>query len=431
MKRTTILIGAGAAVELKTTSVVPSTWSMTSESLQNNISNIDSDGTKLLNDVYNALCANCNPLLVPNQSYGSVHFEILFHVLEMLSTMRMAEIRKFSIDAPFEGLIQNLKINFDTKDIFPATRHLLDTIWHIVRAYNDVLPDNSNDWYTNFWRKFGDESDIFNLNYDATIEQSISRYEDGFESTGEQSFYKFNIRKLLDNASHLTTINHMHGCIYYGRDSYKDPNTDVYDYEPYDLYKWKDLDRAYDRWIGSVSGNQTTQNGQEIVQGPLITGLSKTEKTTCLPYDIYRYNLQRSIIRNHPLLIVGYSFGDKYINHMLNRMNQLHGNGKRVVLIAFWGIQEWARNELGEQLTNNNLSPRIFEQYIASNKVANDEILFIKRMAGYDYDIWNHFNKLSLSEPMVSDNHQLMLVIGGFKQAVNNHEIEIIAYLNS
>lgn len=426
MARTTILLGAGAAVELKHQNIKPSTSNITKESLTNDLSEIDGGGIKLLNDIYEILCNEYK--LDSKKSYNVIHFEIIFHVLEMLSTFSKAQTAKYAIEAPFEKLISQLKIDYDPKNIFMAERHMLDTIWHIVRNYNDVFSDNSNDWYRDFWKSFKHTSDFFNLNYDATLEQCID-YEDGYEDIGKD-FWKFNIHKLLDNKLKMHTINHLHGCIYYGRDSYVDPNTDVYDFEVHDLYKWKDLDKAYNKWLGFSCSDETTQNGQDIVQGPLITGLSKTEKTTCLPYDIYRYNFERSIIKNNSLLIVGYSFGDKYLNHMMTRMNQLHGEDKRIVLIAYWGIKDWAKDELGAALTNDNVNSSIFEQYIDLNKVSNDELLFIKRIAHHDYDIWHHFNKLSLSEPMISDNGQLMLLIGGFKESIDNHKSEILSFLN-
>lgn len=58
MPRTTILLGAGTAVELKTNSMVPSTWNITYESLLDRISKIDDGGIKLLNDIYATLYTN-------------------------------------------------------------------------------------------------------------------------------------------------------------------------------------------------------------------------------------------------------------------------------------------------------------------------------------------------------------------------------------
>ena len=56
-------------------------------------------------------------------------------------------------------------------------------------------------------------------------------------------------------------------------------------------------------------------------------------------------------------------------------------------------------------------------------------LLFIKRIAHRDMDVWNHFDQLSLSGPMVSDNGCLMLFIGGFRAAIEKHGEEIITFL--
>ena len=41
------------------------------------------------------------------------------------------------------------------------------------------------------------------------------------------------------------------------------------------------------------------------------------------------------------MLIVGYSFGDKYINHAFFRMSQIHGSKARVVIIDKWPLTKY------------------------------------------------------------------------------------------
>ena len=38
-------------------------------------------------------------------------------------------------------------------------------------------------------------------------------------------------------------------------------------------------------------------------------------------------------------MIAGYSFGDLYVNQIIERMELIHGNSKRVVLIDWWPLQ--------------------------------------------------------------------------------------------
>ena len=275
---------------------------------------------------------------------------------------------------------------------------------------------------------------MFNLNYDTTVEQSIKEYEDGYEDIVDQEgFQRFNVRKLLANKDGLSTINHMHGCLLYGGDRYKNVNHDVYDYDHQDMYKWPDVDTAYDRWLGSSSSSGTAQDGSVIVQGPIITGLAKTEKVTCLPYDGYRNNFFRCITQNRGLLIAGYSFGDRYINQMFYRMFQAHGDKTRVVLIDYWDMTGYYMdNEADEgdpEPTDADMNPRYFEHYFTLEHGNVETLMFIKRVTHHDVDVWNHFNRLSLTGPMVSDNGCLMLFVGGFKSAVEKHGDEIMKFL--
>lgn len=441
--RVTVLLGAGAPMELYVEGNSPSTKNITLSMLQTKpvkfVHGVNVEVDLILN-IFNLLCASYRPNALdpinPN-SAGKVHFEILLHIVEELTTYywstQQGIVQKYV--APFANFIPNVNINYDVDDLYVSSRHIIQKIGETVNRYDSLFHRAENDWYRNFWLSNSKGWDVFNLNYDTTIEQSLSKYEDGYEIIADQEgFQRFCINKLILNNSHLSTINHIHGCILYGPDRYHDPNHDVYEYESNDLYKWPDYQTAVDRWGGHAGGEQRAQNGQEIVQGPIITGLSKTDKVTCLPYDIYRYNFNRRIQKNNGLLIVGYSFGDKYINNMFYRMSQIHGDDKRVVLIDYWKVQTVYEELYGDlddsvDVPDDVLTPRLFEQYFTLN-YGNDEILmFIKRIAHHDHDIWHHFDHLSLAAPMVSDNGQLMLFIGGFKTAVTLYGDKIQEFL--
>src|SRR5699024_4053454 len=67
--------------------------------------------------------------------------------------------------------------------------------------------------------------------------------------------------------------------------------------------------------------------------------------------------LTSSIFISPLLLICGYSFGDKYINKIIEKITSIHGNNRRVVLITYisdeqrndWcpdpSLMEWLDNE--------------------------------------------------------------------------------------
>lgn len=445
-KRITVLLGAGVPLSLKSKDdFFPSTKNITNEVLNNPYeffdykSGLTSQGT-LIKDIYNRLCQDYHPTTLDPldpDSASLVHFEILFYVLEMLETLERSWKTTTAPQytnkiAPF---VSN-NLTYTPSEFFSASTHLIDTIIKCVRKYNDVFSSVENDWYKNFWKKHRKSWDLFNLNYDTTVEQSIGEYEDGFEDIVDQKgFQRFSINKLLKNKKRLSTINHIHGCILYGGERYNEINHDAYDFNHQDQYKWPSVDAAYDKWIGSSSSSGTAQDGSVIVQGPIITGLSKTEKVTCLPYDGYRNNFFRCIARNNGLLIAGYSFSDPYINQMFYRMFQAHGNKTRVVLIDYWNMARfYANNEAddkGDVLTDEDLRPRYFDHFFELDYGNDEMLMFIKRVAHYDWDVWNHFVKLSLTGPMVSENGNLMLFIGGFKEAIENHDEEIIRFLNS
>lgn len=444
-KRITVLLGAGVPLNLVSQDgFFPSTKNITNEVLNNpyEVYDMNTGNTSighLIHDIYVRLCKAYHPEAIdpsdPDNA-ARVHFEILFYILEMLETYerswRNSTVPKYvNKIAPF---VQLDNFVFDSTELYAASKHLLDTIFKCVRKYDDVFSDPRNEWYRDFWKKNKRGWDVFNLNYDTTVEQSIGLYEDGYENIEDQEgFQRFNIKKLLKNKRGLSTINHMHGCILYGRDRYDDINHDAYDYDHQDMYKWSDVDTAYGMWAGSSSSSGTAQDGSVIVQGPIITGLAKTEKVTCLPYDGYRNNFFRCITQNTGLLIAGYGFGDRYINQMFYRMFQAHGDKTKVVLIDYWDMAGYYMdNEADErdpEPTDADMNPRYFEHYFTLEHGNDEMLMFIKRVTHHDVDVWNHFNRLSLTGPMISDNGCLMLFIGGFNNAIENHGKEILKFL--
>jgi hypothetical protein len=143
----------------------------------------------------------------------------------------------------------------------------------------------------------------------------------------------------------------------------------------------------------------------------------------------------QSINKNRGLLIAGYSFGDYYINKMFYRMHQVHGDDCRVVLIDYWDIakfiMEYESDDDAKPITDKDLSPRLFEHYFDYNCGNIEAMMFVKRVVHQDSDVWRHFKNLSLTGPMVSDNGNMMLFIGGMRKAIENHGKEIMEFLRS
>lgn len=437
--RITVLLGAGAVLELTPKGItLPTTANITSQIMKDDLDCVEINPMRqfksnLLVRIYEHLCNHYYPAIKEEK----INFELLMHVLELLFSYRYIwRGDRSPIDPCFSSFICPVReFDFVNGELYAASEHLIETIFKMVMAYDIPFMEERNAWYIDFWKGNAKGWDVFNLNYDTTVEQSLELYEDGYEAVGgEEHFQRFNVRRLLENQRELSTINHLHGCISYGMSRYKDINHDAYEFDFHDMYKWESPMSAYNIFKSSSTSNDVAQNGHTIFQGPIITGLSKTDKVVCLPYDAYRTNFMNSTCRNRGLLIAGYSFSDKYVNHIINRMSQLHGINKRVVLIDYWNLKsyiaEYSDGECGEKYNDDYLSASIFENLFEHKLCKNEMLLFIKRMVHHDTDVWRHFNRLSMSKPMISDNGQFMLCIGGMKNTLVNHADEIMSFLS-
>lgn len=424
--RTTFLIGAGTPLDLVLPQDVikPATAGITEDvcrPYKNYLT--QGDTITIVNDIYNWLMENypserSNPY-VGGTSTPYIHFEHLFHVLEMLDAYGWVWNKKcnnpnrYPVFAPFT----KPNIDFDPNTLRSVMDQFILRIMDIVNGYDsNIMKEQVNEWYWRFYQQFGENSDFFVLNYDTTIEKSIENYEDGFELDEVQdAFLRFNPKKLFENPNGLPTINHLHGCINYYFQSYKDPNTDIYNYLSNDLYKYPDYATVKGLMIGRGQSQPYTQSGETYYSSPIITGLRKTDKLNCVPFDFYHANMTNCIIKNHKLVIAGYSFGDLYCNNLLERMNFLHGDIKRIILIDFWNIHQEVRMH-GEYWLSKNLG-----QFLCRMTNCGNFDGFVRQL---------YKNENPQTGALYSDNGCLMVLPKGFKHAATCSN-EIIAFLNS
>ena len=108
----------------------------------------------------------------------------------------------------------------------------------------------------------------------------------------------------------MNRILHLHGSILYGY--IRTSNLYAYDDDHEDLYRYDNFQDAKATWFGRSTN--TAQSREQAIAGPIITGLRKTDKALCYPYNTYYSLFQDSIIENPRLLIAGYSFGDFHFN---------------------------------------------------------------------------------------------------------------------
>lgn len=81
------------------------------------------------------------------------------------------------------------------------------------------------------------------------------------------------------------------------------------------------------------TASPSNQAKEENLQPVIVSGSRKTEKMTFAPNNVYLSDLARKVIENNRLIIIGYSFGDLYLNELLGLGMDAHGDDFRVVII--------------------------------------------------------------------------------------------------
>lgn len=287
----------------------------------------------------------------------------------------------------------------------------------IIDGYNGLVSSSENKWCRDFYELFREDSDFYIFNYDTTIEDTIGTYEDGFESDGiESKFQRFNPLRLLNYSGKPATINHLHGCINFYRESYKNRNQDTYTFLFHDLYKYTSYSEVKSRMVGSGGSNQPSQSGESYFFSPIVTGLRKTDKLNCIPFDFYHGNMYQSIVNNNKLIIIGYSFGDLYCNQLLERIHYIHKQERRIVIIDYWQIGEEHHKLHGGYFLSDNMG-----QFICRAM----EVSSFDQAVAQLYD-----NEDKNTGALYSNNGCLMVLPGGFHKAAQAYE-DIIKFLNS
>jgi hypothetical protein len=426
MEEVTMIMGAGAPLDLTLPNGVtwPSTTNITEE-VRKPYDMVLNPGTTtdLVERIYKQLMAtfpvNHNLWWISNpQPY--IHFEILFHVMEQMRAYGFAWDGncKNPYMYPYFAPFTKGDFGFSQEELSAVMKPFIMRIMEIVNGYNEYYRNNiaAEGWFADFF-KMGHKWNVFNFNYDTMVEDSLDAYEDGYEDVAGETYQKFSPLKLYRNAQDLSTVNHLHGCIrYYYK---KNANTDLLDTTIHDLYKYPDYATVKGMMMGRGQSNEVSQANEEYLAGPIITGLKKTDKLSCIPYDCYHGNLYKALYSSNALVIVGYSFGDIYVNNLIRMMNMLYGDEKRIVIIDKWN----------QKMINSE--PSGLEKYIESS-ISPHEVTFWQMMSGCTSlgELMNGFLQEDVTKVMVSQNHCLMILADGFKSAVG-HKAQIEAFLRS
>ena len=435
--RVTAILGAGVNLEYFDRSEKTPTTANITKAVVNTSEYIYHDGSKgkipeLIKNVYLHLCAtNPSGALNPDKSYGEVHFEKIFHILEMLYSYDKIWTKGYNNSSvPLFAHFATPNFAYNPNQIRASLDWMVVLIMDFVEHYNEYFAKHKETeckWYFDFWNKAPFKWDAVNFNYDTTIEDSLPSFEDGYEGIENYpDFQRFNPNKLLRSEGH--TVNHIHGCILYGHHRLKIEEENkhyIYNYDSHDWYKWRNYALSKQVWLGTGTDVPNAQNGDSIYPSPIITGLNKADKILLLPFSIYRYNLSQKLFQNNAIIIAGYSFGDYYVNYELERMRLYHGDKLRVVLIDFWSMSDYKDVPI----------PDMIKAYIEFNEqdgISVHKAHFISKvMQSSHLDYYkDHFNTLTHDNYLISENNQLMLFVGGWKNALK-YQDEIYKFLQS
>lgn len=267
-------------------------------------------------------------------------FEDVFEALEAITTYKRAWDPMCAKEykppfAPFAKEVDPSWFN-DNVLLLTAGRDLIEKVASEIATYDEQFdPIHAHKWYASFWQRAIRVArwNIASLNYDDCVEKAVlpAVLDDGYEEP-EENVQRFNPTQL--RSSKTSRILHLHGSLRYGYARFADLNKYIFEDVHEDLYKHPDYASAKQTWFGRSSN--IAQSGDNATAGPIITGLRKPDKLLAYPYSSYQFAFEDSLVSSGRILVAGYSFTDKHINRLLERITRLHGDDRRVVLIDYF-----------------------------------------------------------------------------------------------
>lgn len=416
-----VIVGAGAVLDFEHICVLPSVKSITEEVLKINTQKVDGTERPLIKDLYDGIIERLKKVGNPEVRrffHPEVNFEELLHVLEMClsySSCWHDEYLHWTVFPLYGALMEPNQIlkDINTVEYERAAYALEERVMEIVNQYDSAFKQDgsSEQWYRDFWYSMKGAS-IFSLNYDSTIEESVDSYEDGFEEVSGESYFRFSAKRYYENHERKTTIAHLHGSILFS-----EPKSFPFEYSTRDLVKNKDYKSALKKRIISQSAPRT-QAKEVYVQPYIISGARKTEKMVVAPYDVYLSDLSRKVLENKRLMIIGYSFGDLYLNEILGLGIAAHGDEFRVVIIDKFPAYIHDYPSFYQKL-------KYLGMFSFVSRLSRDQLSIEPGQKEFPLEVKDY------DTPVVSRNGYLMICMTGFKNAITNHWEEINAFLYS
>lgn len=418
MKKTTVVLGTGAVLDFDFSNITfPSTQNITNKIASLKVQGLYQEQSEIISDIYKSIKESGDQIYLQRDLHRQfkyqVNFEELFFVIESLCSFNVTFQNEY-LSSKIRPLISTMVEPIDEIQHYSSIEYnralyvIIKAIIEIIDQYDTkfLFSANYELWYRKFWSEAPNRWDIFTFNYDNTIEESLQEYEDGFEPSYVGGSYEhFNPVKLMTNSDDLSTIHHLHGCTRYCE---LNPKSYEWVYSHRDMYKVRSVNDAI-KYLG-IQTSPYFQANERFINSPIIIGLRKLDKLTYLPFSIYHANLVNKIMANSNLLIIGYSFGDLYANELIKRHSLIHGNRQRVILI--------------DKFPQYIESPSELYRYLKDNISAGTQE-FIKRQMKYhitdDFKI-KGLNIVNYDLPIYSDDGRCMLLICGFKKAVEKHK---------
>ena len=221
---TTILVGAGAVLDFDHSGIFPSTKNITEDVLKLQVQTNDGGCRTLIRELNDYVVGELKQTGNPETRryrHPELNFEDLLHILEMCfaySSCWHDEYLHWKAGPLFGTLIENKPFLTDvnTVEYEKAAYALQDRVMDIVHMYDEAFrkEQSKEQWYRNFWTSFDGCANIYNFNYDTTIEQSLGEYEDGFLPIREgEKYSRFSSKQYLGNPNGFSTVAHLHGQI--------------------------------------------------------------------------------------------------------------------------------------------------------------------------------------------------------------------------
>lgn len=421
----TIIVGAGSVLDFVHKGIIPSVKNITEEVLKKSIQTVDGGERYLLREIYDCIVRKLYDVGRPEINRinpPQLNFEVLLHILEMCLAYNGCWHKKYMswpAFPEFGTLIQpdNFLNDIQTYDFIRASYALQEGVMEIVSQYDISFSEDvaTEEWYRAFWKSLSGRSNIFTLNYDNTIENSLDEYEDGFaHNEKDEEYCRFSAKRYSENPYGLTTIAHLHGNILFS-----EAMVFPFEYSVRDMVKNRDYQTARRNRLGRQA-NPSSQAKEEYVQPYIISGLRKIEKMTFVPNNVYLSDLTRKIIENKRLMIIGYSFGDLYLNEILGLGIATHGEQFKVVIVDKFPSYINSYTSLYRHLSDRcNPQEYSFVSRLLKDRLAIEPGQHVFPLEVKVYDC-----------PVVSRNGNLMICMTGFKDAALRHADVIKDFLD-